>query len=461
MNDKKISESLATFGADLRFEAIPDETIDRAKHLILDAVGIALASTSYDFAHRSLSGLSSMGTGSYDVIGFPNKLELRDAITMNAILVHGLDFDDTHIAGVVHPTASCLPCSMGVGSQIQADGKEVLAAYVLGMEAVTRLSAVAKGGFHQVGFHPTGLVGTFACSLIAGRLYGMNAEHLSFAQGIALSLASGSLEFLQDGAWTKRMHPGWSGVSGFVAANMARAGFVGPKEAYEGRYGLYNSYLGNERENCDLDIATQGLGSVWEVTNVAVKPFPACHFTHACIDSAIALAREYNISPAQIKSVRALVPKETVGVVCEPLANKRRPANSYEAQFSIPYAIACGFKLGKFGLSELNEDCLADPEILELAAKVDYAVDPKSGFPEYYSGEVEVTLQDGQTFSHREHMNRGCQDRPLSSLDIQEKFIKNAEMAVSRARVEQIQETVLNLEKATDISSVMQILAAR
>lgn len=461
MNIMTISENLSNFGANLSFEAIPDATITRAKYLILDAVGIALASTRYDFAHRSLSGLSSMGAGSFDVIGFPNKLELRDAITMNAILVHGLDFDDTHIAGVVHPTASCLPCSMGIGSQIQANGKEVLAAYVLGMEAVTRLSAVAKGGFHQVGFHPTGLVGTFACALIAGRLYGMNAEQMNFAQGIALSMASGSLEFLQDGAWTKRMHPGWSGVSGFVAANMARAGFVGPKETYEGRYGLYNSYLGKEKANCDLEIATRDLGSVWEVAKVAVKPYPACHFTHACIDSSIALMRDHNIPLAEIKSIRALVPKETVGVVCEPLANKRRPANSYEAQFSIPYAIACGLKLQKFGLSELKDECLCNPEILGLAAKVCYEIDPKSGFPEYYSGEVVVSLQDGRELSHREHMNRGCQDRPLSSLDIEQKYMKNAEMAVSGSRAREIQAAVLNLDKAEDVRVVTKILSAR
>lgn len=456
---KSISEVLSQFGSELTFDAIPPEAVERAKFLILDAVGIAFASSNYEFAHRSLSALTGLGSGPYDVIGFPNKLELRDSVIMNAILVHGLDYDDTHIAGVIHPTASCFPCATGVGTQIQASGREVLTAYVLGMEVATRLGAVAKGGFHRVGFHPTGVVGTFACALIAGRLYESSPAQLEMAQGIALSLASGSLEFLQDGAWTKRMHPGWAGASGIVAANLARAGFVGPRQAYEGRFGLYASYLGPNAD-CDYSLATKDLGKTWEVTKVAVKPFPACHFTHACADSAIHLSRKHGIVATEIESILALVPEETVNVVCEPLANKRRPANSYEAQFSIPYAIACGMNLQQFGLAELEENRFKNPEILETAGKVHYQVDPKSGFPQYYSGEIIVTLKDGTILSHREHMNRGCQDRPLSSADISKKYMENAQLCISAARAEKIREQILTLDAAKDVTGVTRLLSA-
>ena len=452
-----IAPVLAEFAAGLDYEAIPADVRERAKYLILDAVGIAHASTRYDFAHRTLSAVSELGRGDANVIGLSAKLSLRDAVLINGLLVHGLDYDDTHARGVIHATASCFPAALGVAAQAGLSGRDLLAAYIVGMEVATRLGSVAKGGFHQTGFHPTGLIGTFACALIAGRLQGMNAQQLAMAQGIALSVASGSLEFLQDGAWTKRMHPGWAGVAGITAATLARHGFIGPKATYEGRFGLFNSHLGPLAEKCDYALATADLGEVWEVTQVAIKPLPACHFTHSCADSAMAIARQHSFRLDEIEKVRALIPAEVVKTVCEPVANKQRPQNSYDAQFSIPYAVASGLVRGRFGLAELEDAALADPDVLAVAGKVAYEVDPNSGFPQYYSGEVIVTLRDGREFSHREHVNRGAADRPITNPEIIEKYTENACLAVSPQRAREICDAVLALDtmKADAFSNVL------
>lgn len=457
---QRIAPVLAEFAAGLDYDAIPAEVRERAMYLILDAVGIAHASTRYDFAHRTLSAVSEFGRGDANVIGLSAKLSLRDAVLMNGLLVHGLDYDDTHARGVIHATASCFPAALGVAAQAGLSGRELLAAYIVGMEVATRLGAVAKGGFHQTGFHPTGLVGTFACALIAGRLQGLNAQQLDMAQGIALSVASGSLEFLQDGAWTKRMHPGWAGAAGITAATLARHGFIGPKATYEGRFGLFNSHLGPLAEKCDYPLATAGLGEVWEVTQVAIKPLPACHFTHACADSAMAIARQHGIRAEEIEKVRALIPAEVVKTVCEPVVNKQRPQNSYDAQFSIPYAVASGLVRGRFGLAELEDAALADPEVLAVAGKVAYEVDPNSGFPQYYSGEVIVTLRDGREFSHREHVNRGAADRPITNPEIVEKYMENACLAVSPQRAREIRDAVLALD-TTRADAFSNALAAK
>ncbi|NMH16937.1 MmgE/PrpD family protein [Tepidiphilus sp. B18-69] len=449
-----IAQTFARFANQLRDGDIPQSVRERARYLILDAVGIALASTQYEFAHRTLSAASEFGDGDSDVIGFGVRLALRDAVLINGLLVHGLDYDDTHTRGVIHATASCFPCALGVAAASKLSGRELVTSYVIGVEVAARLGSVAKGGFHQTGFHPTGLIGTFACTLIAGRLRGLNERQLAMAQGIALSLASGSLEFLQDGAWTKRIHPGWAGAAGITAAALARNGFIGPKAVYEGRFGLFNSHLGALAEQCDYSLATEGLGETWEVSAVAVKPLPACHFTHACADSAIFLHHEHDFDPRDIVAVRALVPAEVIKTVCEPLANKRKPQNSYDAQFSIPYAVASGLVRGRFGLAELEPESIADPIVLEVANKVAYEADPASAFPKYYSGEVVVTLRDGRELRHREHVNRGASDRPLSASDIISKYLENASMAVSEARAKQILETVLALDdiKANEFS---------
>jgi 2-methylcitrate dehydratase PrpD len=454
-----IAESLARFIAGLTLADIPAEVVERAKYLMLDAIGIGFASGRFDFAERALAAMRGLGgAGDAAVIGFAERLPLRDAALINGVLVHGLDFDDTHLAGVVHPSASLFPAVLAVGSRERSSGAAALAAYIGGVEAVARLGAVAKGGFHQVGFHPTGVVGAFGCAIAAGKLMRLEAGGLATAQGIALSTASGSLEFLEDGAWNKRLHPGWATVAGITAAALAKSGFVGARNAYEGRFGLYASHLQQHFVPADLGIATAALGENWELLNVAVKPFPACHFTHACADAAIALGRQMESEAGGISDIRALVPAEVVKTVCEPVASKRRPANAYDAQFSIPYVVASALRRGRFTLAELTPAAIADRETLALADRVRYETDPRSGFPEYYSGELVITTTDGRVLRRREHENRGCAVRPLSAGDILAKFEDNMRGAAASARATEIAEIILALDAAPDMRRVADAL---
>ena len=256
------------------------------------------------------------------------------------------------------------------------------------------------------------------------------------------------------------MHPGWAAAAGLSSVTLARHGFVGPRATYEGRFGLFQSHLGRWAEGMDLSLATAGLGTQWELMNVAVKPIPACHFTHACADAAAHLRAQHGLTAPQIRSVRALVPQEVVKTVCEPVATKKRPQNSYDAQFSIPYIVATALLRGSFGLEHLEDAALADPEVLELAQRVEYEVDPNSPFPKYYSGEVIVTTTDGRELRERQEVNRGSADRPLSAADIEQKFMENARLVVSPQRAAQLRDLVLGLE-ALDARQLAEGLAAR
>jgi 2-methylcitrate dehydratase PrpD len=443
-----ISERLASYAAGFSHERIPAPVRERAKFLMLDAFGIAFASHGYEFAERALAGIDALNDGgSACVIGSPLRMQPRDAILANGILIHGLDFDDTHPRGVIHATTSVLPTVLAVAARHDRSGADLLAAYVLGVEIATRLGAVAKGGFHQVGFHPTGLIGAFGCTVAAGWLMGLTEAQQVHAQGLVMSMASGSLEFLNDGAWNKRMHPGWAGVAAVTAAALAKHGYVGTRLAYEGRFGLYNSHLGAVG-GFDLDLATAGLGERWEVPQVSVKPLPACHFTHAAVDAAIRLHQQ-GVRVEEIARVEVLVPKETIKTVCEPEAQKRRPANSYEAQFSIPYLVANALRKGRLALEDIEADALADERTLALAARTDYRADPDSSFPKYYDGEVIVRLQDGRTLRAREPINRGSPDRPLTAEDITAKFRANAARHLDISRLPGIERAVLAVEAAS------------
>ncbi len=452
-----IAEQLAAFAEDLAYEEIPENVRHKARYLILDATGIALASTTYDFAHKTVNALAAFGAGDSHVIGFSTRLPLRDAVLANGVLIHGLDFDDTHLLGAIHPTSGCFATALGVAAYAGKSGKDLLAAYVLGIEVAARLSMVAKGELQQIGFHPTGLTAAFAAALIAGKLCDIGRTQLTMAQGIVLSMASGAREYSTDASWTKRVHPGWAGVAGISAAMLARGGFTGPRTAYEGRFGLYATHLHSGVESADLPAATHELGSSWETLQVAIKPFPVGHLNVSFIDAAIALSRAHRIRPSDIASIEVLVPPHAVKIVCEPAATRKRPASSYAAQFSIQYAVACGLIHQTFGLAELER--YNDPEILALADKVSYRVDPDTGYPKYWSGEVIVTLKNGKRLAHREQINRGAADNPVSDADIAGKFMDNAQMAVSRARAEAIRDTMLELDRKDSAREIAELLS--
>lgn len=457
MTSTSIARTIGEFAADLRFDDLPADVVDRAKLLALDSIGVAFASSRYEFAKRAVAAATSLGAGDVPVIAHPQRLGLRDAVLVDGILVHGLDFDETHVPSVVHTSASAFPTALGLSAHRHLSGRDLLLGHVLGIEVASRLGRVAGGGFHQIGFHPTGLIGAFGSATLAARLDGQSAEGIAGAQGLVGSMATGLLEFLEDGAWTKRMHPGWAGVSGITAAAYSRQGFAAPDKVYEGRFGLYATHLLPDAER-DLALATAGLGKDWTTLEVAVKPFPCCHFNHAFIDAALTLGSEHGLRPDDIKSVRCLIAEGEVKTVCEPVQNKLAPRSDYDAKFSVQFCVAAALARGQFTLAELDDDVLADREVLDLAGRVDYATDPDSGFPQHYSGEVVIETTDGRTLRHREQINRGSADRPLTKDDVVTKFRENMALVSAGEVADRVLDAVETLDQYEDAATFADIV---
>jgi 2-methylcitrate dehydratase PrpD len=456
-----ISLALAEFAAALAFDAIPARIRECAKHHVLDVIGTALAAARCDFAQHALSGLLSIADGgSNSVIGMGARLPLRDAVLLNGILAHGLDYDDTHPTAIVHPSSSAFPCAFGVGESIGAGGRDLLTAYILGVEVATRVGLAARGAMHTSGFHTTGIAGHFGCAVAAGKLFNLDVHKLVMAQGLAGSTSSALAEHRADGAWNKRMHPGWAGVGGITAAALARGGFIGTRRIYEGADGLFRSHMGTRFSDVDTGAMTRDLGSKWLIEEVAVKPYPICHLLHACADSALALRSRHSLEPHDIAKARALLHPETFHYVAEPADMRRRPVSDYMAKFSVQYVVAACFVRGRFGFAELETDALNDPEILALAQRVSHEADPESQFPKYFSGGVVVTTRDGRELVHLEKVNRGAGDRALTGDEISEKFLQNAELAVARDHAERILDFVLDLEHH-DAHELGRLLAGR
>ena len=455
-----LARRIAEFAVALDQDSIPARVRERARIQMLDAIGVGLAANAYPFAARAIAGIQALGgAGDCSVLGRVERLPLRDAALANGILIHGLDFDDTHLASIVHATAACLPCALSLGEQIDAHGRDMLVAYAAGMEVAIRIGAAVKGGFHHAGFHATGIVSHFSSAIVAGKLLGLSADQLVSAQGIAASTAAGVQVFLEEGAWTKRFHPGWGAVAGITAARLAQHGFVGPSRPYDGKFALLETHLQAHAREADSGLIADALGERWDLAGTAIKPYPACHFVHGAADAALMLREELPDARA-IRSVRILLPAPTLPIVAEPAADKAAPQTDYAAKFSAPFVIAACLLRGRFGLAELEPASLADAEILALCARSRCDADPDTAFPTYFSGGVEVELADGRTLRRHVRVNSGAGDRALDAAGASAKFLAAAGMHLSPEAARRACEAVLTIH-ARPLRDTMHVLTGR
>jgi len=446
-SDAAPASALAEMAAGLRFDSVPEAARLRAKLSMLDALGVGLASNAFNYAERALAGITALAggeSGACSVIGRSERLPVRDAALANGILIHGLDFDDTHLTSIVHPTAACLPCALSLGEAQKVDGKTFLTAFMAGMATAVRVGGAVKGGFHHVGFHATGIVAHFSSAVIASKMLGLDARQIVEAQGIAASTASGVQVFLEEGAWTKRFHPGWAAVAGITAARLAAAGFRGPSRPYEGKFGLFHTHLQDKAGHVDLDVMVDELGTRWHFADTAIKPYPVCHFIHGCADAAIELHASVNWR--EIAAVEAFLPKDTMPIVAEPAAAKERPTTDYEAKFSAQFVVATCLIKGCFNLPELTDESLRDAQVRELASRVKCSIDNASAFPLFFSGGVKLTMNDGSELFRHIRVNSGAGERALDTEGVSAKFMASASLAVDAPKAARVREIVLDIE---------------
>jgi 2-methylcitrate dehydratase PrpD len=450
-----LARRLAEFAASLDFADVPAEVVDSVRMRTLDVVGIALAASTLETAPSILGALEGWSAaGDCTVVGAKRQAAAPLAILANGALAHSLDFDDTHAASITHASAVVVPVALALGEAAALDGRALVAAMVAGYESITRLGMAAPGAFHARGWHATGVCGGFAAALVAGRIEGLDVDRLTAALGIAGSFASGVLEYLDDGSWVKRVHAGWAGHAGAVAAALARGGFTGPASVLDGRFGFYRTFLGIDPDPAPF--AT--LGHRWETPAIGYKPYPCCHYNHAYLDCALDLRQAHGLSADDVEAVECRVPAGQVPIVCEPREAKLRPRSSYDAQFSLPYSVASALLDGRIGLDTYGAERLGERRRLALAARVSHVVDSDSAFPAGFPGWVRVRLRDGRTLEARVPDGRGSLARPLPPTAIVDKFRANAARALPTSRIAQIERVVLRLDALSDVRSLTSLL---
>src|SRR5256885_8248533 len=296
--------TLASYVADLKFEDIPPEVRQRAKVLTLDFLGSAIrarrdaeSTTSW---LKLLDALALDTGGEPTVSGDSKTWTPAVAARFRGALGHPLDSNAPHAVSSLHASAPVVPAAFAVGELVGASGRDVLTAIVAGYEVCCRLgNALDPTSHYARGFHPTATAGTYGAAATAAKLFGLSKQQIIAAFGVSGSQAAGSLQFLVNGAWNKRYQVGAAAMNGVIAATLARNDFVGATESVEGKHGLLVGYS----DNGHADKATAGLGKIYETMKIGVKPYPSCRYTHAALDALIAMRREHNLTPDQIKQI--------------------------------------------------------------------------------------------------------------------------------------------------------------
>ncbi len=385
----------------------------------LDAYGLMLSARGNDYI-KAIEG-SCLDQGNSTAFGHGSRFTVQDAALINGTAIHGEDFDDTFEGTPVHVSSVIIPTMLAIAEREQIDQERFISSMAHGAELICRLALVAPTAVHRQGFHPTAILGAFGASLTASMAYGLNAQQTASALGIVGSMASGIIEYLAEGTWTKRMHPGWAASAGIKSAVMAKAGFKGPRTVFEGTHGLFKGFA-SDAITPEFKYL-ESFGEDWVSAGLAFKPYACGTMTQPFVDCAVQASKILN--PMDIKEIHAHVGEGTVHRLWEPLKEKRNPSTPYGAKFSVPYCVAIGLLDGKAGLNEFTQEQLSRDDIQAMASKITYSINPKDPYPDEYVGWIDVVDSEGNTHTFKQSCLRGGKQEPMSQHELEAKFTNN------------------------------------
>ena len=430
---------------------------------IIDIVGIAVRASVLDTSRAVVGFAADQGSAPQATpIGGGRATSAAEAAFVNGVLAHSLDYDDTHLPSILHPSASVVPASLAVAEWQGVSGGALIDAVAVGLEVTVRLGMggyddqARQSVYFERGQHATSICGAVGSAAAASRLLGADAQGIAHAMGIACSMASGIIEANRAGGTVKRLHCGWAARAGVTAAQLAARGITGPPTAVEGRFGLFQAFLGDQ---VDCEAVTADLGEHWEADRIFYKPYPANHFTHTGIDAAIAI-RSKGLDPDDIATATLEVAPPTVRTIGEPIEAKREPETGYQAQFSGPYTVAAGFLGGGglgVGLADFTDELACDPDRRKLMARIEVMGDPRlmAIYPDQLPARLTVTTISGQTLTEEVLANRGGPDRPLSATELAAKYADNTAGLVADDVASRIYDALSGLAAAPSVTGLL------
>ena len=403
-----LTRTLADFLVSSRYEDIPAEVRHEAARAILNALGCAIGSARHETVERALAAVKPFaGPPQASIPGRPERLDILHAALINGIATHVLDFDDTH-QRAVHPSAPVLPALLAYAQWRQLSGRDLVHAFVLGVEAELRVGLSVFPEHYDVGWHITGTAGVFGAAAAIGKMIGLDAQHMTLALGIAATQSSGLREMF--GSMCKSLHPGQAARNGMTAALLAARGFTSSNQGIEAPRGFAHVMS----TKFDSSVITHEWGRPYELTRNMYKPYACGLVVHAAIDACIQLKREHGLRPQDIERVEL-----TTNPLVPELTGKDRPQNGLEGKFSIYHAAAVALIHGAAGEAQFSDDVVRDRDVIALRERVSVTAEPRIRKLEAHAT---IRLRDATVIEkHVEHA-LGTVERPMSDRDLEDKF---------------------------------------
>ena len=420
-------------------EILLPEVMDRARYFFLDYLSVAIRGSQEESAkcvQRMIQRIDAPGPAS--VLGTSVRTLPGFAAFANGTASHGIEMDDTHSGGSIHLGTTMYSVALAIAELTpEISSAAFLAAVVAGFEAAARIAmAVQPQEQYALGFHPTPACGVFGAAITAAKLFGLTEEQTLAAVGITGSMAAGSMEFLAEGAWTKRIHPGLAAQNGIQAAMLAAEGFTGPRRILEGRDGFLHAYS----RHAVPERLTAGLGNSYEILHTAVKPHSCCRYMQGPIDAILEIIRENRLAEADIAKIEIAILEAGWNIICEPREQKYNPESVVDAQFSMPFGAAVAVLHGRAGLDEFTLEQVRSPSVAEVMGKVTLVRDTsiEQTFPREWPARVTIQGWDGQTHEKFVRYPKGDPENPLSWSEMGDKFRALAGRVLAADRCERI-----------------------
>lgn len=454
IQDKQLAGKVAEFLVNKKYGDLPRETIDKAKEFTLDVIGCIIGASQQPQINALNEVLRTEGGNAHASVfarGF--KTSMMNAALMNGTMGHAFDFDDDHREGTMHPSVAVFPAVFAVGETRGASGKEFLRSYILGLELMIRLGESLLGKSYYQGFHPTGTCGVFGAAAASANVMGLDALRTKYALGIAGSFSAGTQECTGEGAWQKPLQAGHPAMGGVLAALLAERDYIGTGTVFDGPYGLIKAL--SYKDQYDYGRVTDNLGKKWEMTETSIKVHACCRFSGPVADCALDLYSQ-GVRSKDVKRILAKVGEFTVKMLCHPEERKRKPVTHVDAQFSLPWAIAVAICKNRTGIYEFRGDVLEDPEVLELAQRVAWELDPaaEAMYPRAYPSTLIAELNDGRKLTAHVDYPKGDPENPATKKEILAKFDLLTQHFFDKEKREAIVEAIDRLETMPDISEL-------
>ena len=448
-----ITQELAAYGHRLKYHQLPEEVVDRVKYFFLDFIGVACRGSRENSSQRMCRFVKEMGQGPKNgvIIGTKEKTSFLYAALANGTSSHAIEMDDVHNEASLHPGVVVFPAVLATGEMLEATGRSFIEAAVIGYEVIIRLGrALGPENSYKRGFHPTGTCGVFGSTVASSKMLGLREDRMVSAMGIAGSQAAGSMEYLAQGAWTKRFHAGWAAYSGMIAAKLAQKGFQGPTSMIEGRNGFLHAYS----NGADPGKVLEGIGSGFEILRTSVKPHACCRYMQPPIDAILKIVRENDLQPDQVEKVRLGVLRAGIPLVADPIEDKYRPQSIVDAQFSMPFGAAVAFLYRKAGLGEFQLSKIRSEKVKRMMRRVECFVEPDldKTFPKQWCATVEILTKEGKRYFTKIEYPKGDPENPLTWEEMIEKFCDLSGRFMTKERRLKIVNQVRELEKVRDLS---------